>query len=178
MRYFTIGFDTSQAYGDLKTPHDADGNYYPDRKGLVCEVEHVVAEWNTKARKPADCISCFEHEIVSRRATEVLRRFKCDGGISFVPLRIVDDREEFHDGFTCIFIPHFRKGLVDLDRSRYKTYSDGTPMLFEDPIVLVEELPPYDFFGAQYAGRVCSEPVKKAIEEEGLINFEFKPLER
>lgn len=172
-----MGFRTSQAYGDLKTPHDEDGNYYPDRKGVVCEAEHVVAGWNTKARKLADCISCFEHEIVSRRAARVLQHFKCDEGISFIPLQIDDDRDEFRNGFACVFVPHYRKGVVDLNRSRYTTYSDGSPMLFDDPVVLVKELPPYDVFGAQYAGRLCSEVVKRAMEEEGFINFEFKPLE-
>jgi hypothetical protein len=176
MKYWTISFATSRRYGDVKTPHDADGTYYPDRKGVICRASLVLADWNTPAKQPPDCICCFEHFIVSRRAAELLGRFKIDELARVVPLRILDPRPEFANNYCCAFFPRYHTGCVDLELSKHTKYSDGTPMLFEEPVVLARHLPAYDLFGAQYVGIVCADPVREAIAEAGLLNFEFGEL--
>lgn len=174
-QYYRINWKSMGPYGVVKSPHDSSGRYYPDGHGVICDVGQVFCKWDQPASRQSDCISSFEHLIVSSSASTLMQEFIYEQeSVRFVPLEINDSRNTKKRGYVCVFFPIFHQ-VVDLKLSTYSVFPDGTPMRF-DQTVLADELPPFDIFGGWHVGWICTARLRSAILKAKLVNFDFSLL--
>lgn len=174
--YYILKPADDEQFAELHDPLDSLGEPFPTFERVDPSARATCCCVDRRTRL-ADCVYCLCCFYISERAAEIFKRFSAPEGTVYLPVDVFATNGKAVGRMVAVMIPEF-VDAVDLEASRFESYTNGMPRRFTvTPVLQRAKLKGLDLLICLYLrGLLCSGELKREIEKEELMNFTFEPV--